>query len=126
MCRMYLELRNPPTSYETYRHIFNTHFNISFGYPRSDTCSSCDQFLAELKVLQVLRDTDVNNEMRKGIEAEINKKTVENNLHKTKADVLYQRKRMARKQAMQRSDYECIAMDFQKNLPMPNISTNVY
>lgn len=30
---------------------------------------------------------------------------------------------MTKKQAMQRSNYECIAMDFKKK-PMPNISTN--
>lgn len=26
-------------SYESYRTVFNNHFNISFGYPRTDTCS---------------------------------------------------------------------------------------
>lgn len=126
MYKIYLELKNPPVSYETYRHIFNTNFNISFGYPRSDTCSSCDQFLAELKVLQSkLRGTDVTDEkMKNSIEAEIHKKTTENNVHKSKADVFYQRKKLARKQAMKRVDFECIAMDFQKNLPMPNLSTN--
>lgn len=26
----------------TYRHIFSTKFNLSFGHPRSDTCSTCE------------------------------------------------------------------------------------
>lgn len=39
-------------SYESYRHIFNTHFNIAFGYPRMDICSTCDAYLAKVKVLQ--------------------------------------------------------------------------
>ena len=30
-------------SYETYRKIFNNHFNISFGYPSTDICSRCDE-----------------------------------------------------------------------------------
>ena len=29
-------------SYENFRETFSTKFNISFGYPRSDTCSTCD------------------------------------------------------------------------------------
>ncbi|CAH1114837.1 unnamed protein product [Psylliodes chrysocephalus] len=62
--------------------------------------------------------------MKRSIEAEINKKTLENNIHKRKAEVFYQRKKLARKQAMKQVDFECIAMDFQKNLPMPNLSTN--
>lgn len=36
-----------PVSYESYRSIFNNNFNISFGYPRTDTCSTCDKFTAE-------------------------------------------------------------------------------
>ena len=30
------------SSYESYHKIFNSKFNISFGYPRKDTCSFCD------------------------------------------------------------------------------------
>lgn len=29
-------------SYETFREHFATNFNIGFGYPRTDTCSTCD------------------------------------------------------------------------------------
>lgn len=32
-------------SLESYRNIFNKNFNIGFGYPRSDTCSYCDENL---------------------------------------------------------------------------------
>lgn len=38
-------------SYETYRTVLNRDFNISFGYPRSDTCSYCDAFVAKQKCL---------------------------------------------------------------------------
>lgn len=40
-------------SYGTYSSIFVIHFDIGFGYPRSDTCSTCDEFLAKIKVLRV-------------------------------------------------------------------------
>lgn len=39
-------------SYETYRCILNLEFNISFGYPCTDTCTTCDEFLNKLKHLQ--------------------------------------------------------------------------
>ena len=35
-------------SYESYRTIINGSFNISFGYPRADTCSKCDELIAKL------------------------------------------------------------------------------
>ncbi|GFO36290.1 hypothetical protein PoB_006279500 [Plakobranchus ocellatus] len=31
-------------AYETYRNVFNTSFNIAFGYPRKDTFTTCDEF----------------------------------------------------------------------------------
>lgn len=47
---MYLELNSEhPVSYETYRKIFQTKYNISFGNPR--TCSSCDEFKVCLNCL---------------------------------------------------------------------------
>ncbi|GFO24139.1 vitamin B12-dependent ribonucleotide reductase [Plakobranchus ocellatus] len=44
--------------YESYRTIFKTEFNISFGYPRSDTC---DQFKAKIEVL-IKTSRDIPNE----------------------------------------------------------------
>lgn len=38
-------------SYQTYREIFKRDFNLSFGYPRSDTCSQCDEFNAKMKAI---------------------------------------------------------------------------
>lgn len=34
-------------SLQSHRTIFNNEFNISFGYPRTDTCSTCDQYVAK-------------------------------------------------------------------------------
>lgn len=73
-------------SYETYRSIFVNHFNIGFGYPRSDTCSTYDEFLAKAKALTInLKNA---SELDKGdIEKEIKKLEIENKLHKLKANV---------------------------------------
>lgn len=59
-------------SYETYRSIFVNIFNIEFGYPRSDTCSTCDEFLAKTKALKLnlksaseLEKGDIEKELKK-------------------------------------------------------------
>lgn len=35
-------------SYETFRQIYVSEFNIGFGYPRTDTCCWCDEQKAKL------------------------------------------------------------------------------
>lgn len=40
-------------SYESYRSVFNNHFNISFGFPRTDTCSFCDENNIKLECLKI-------------------------------------------------------------------------
>lgn len=39
-----IEERNDmPVKGRTFRHTFNTNFNLKFRHPRSDTCSECDR-----------------------------------------------------------------------------------
>lgn len=102
-------------SYETYRNIFNTKFNISFGYPRIDTCSFCDEINVKLKALEV--DTKKN-------ESEIKNLTTQKRIHSLKAEAFYSRKKAARLRARKDSNFEAIAMDYQKNVSLPNITTN--
>lgn len=54
MYKLYLDANESQNhvSYETYRTIFNTEFNISFGYPRTDTSSACDEFTMKAKALR--------------------------------------------------------------------------
>lgn len=115
---------NNRVSYETYRTIFNTKFNIAFGYPRSDTCSSCDQFIARIKVLNTKHSETASLEEKDKISREIRQLTTENELHKKKANTFYVRKKNARLYSRTHVDVEAICMDFQKNLPLPNITTN--
>ncbi|KAJ8946596.1 hypothetical protein NQ314_008851 [Rhamnusium bicolor] len=50
---MYLEkFKSFPISYHSYRKIFVTDYNISFGYPRYDTCSKCDEFTSQESILK--------------------------------------------------------------------------
>lgn len=100
-------------SYETYRNIFNTEFNISFGYPRTDTCSACDEFTIKAKAL-----------MAEGNQDELKRLTILNNLHKKKAQTFYDRKKNARMKSKTDIEFQAIAMDYQKNVSLPNITTN--
>lgn len=124
MYGMYVKLKKPPVSYEFYRKIFNTRFNLSFGYPRSDTCSECDQFLANIKVLELKLKANLTEDEKKKIEVEMDKLEVLNRVHKAKAETFYERKRLSRQDATKKDDTEAIAMDFQKNLNLPNVTTN--
>lgn len=115
MYTMFQELfPNVKASYETYRTIFNTQFNISFGLPRSDTCSTCDRFTAEMNRLK--KEGNLENEIRR--------LTVENEIHKKKAQRFYDEKRKAKNKARTTNDFVAIALDFQKNIYLPNVPTN--
>ena len=53
MHELYLEeyepgVEKPLVSYDYYLQYFNQNFNISFGYPKTDTCSMCDQLQLQL------------------------------------------------------------------------------
>ena len=43
-----LDMRKPVVSEHFYRDIFVNDFNIHFGYPRTDTCSTCDGLLIQI------------------------------------------------------------------------------
>lgn len=103
-------------SYETYRNIFNTKFNISFGYPRSDTCSQCDRFTAEVNRLRAEGTPEAAVAIRR--------LEIENELHKRKAESFYDKKRAARRRDRTSNDFIAVAMDYQKNVYLPNIPTN--
>lgn len=108
-------------SYESYRSIFNTHYNIGFGYPRCDTCSTCDEYNVNLRALTQSLES---SEDKESIENEIRLLNVNNQVHLKKAETFYARKRNARLNARNKESVEAICMDFQKNLNVPNITTN--
>lgn len=82
--------------YQSYRDIFNTKFNITFGYSRSDTCSFCDENTAAVKIFNAkLALPNDASEINK-INAAIKNLDVERNGHLKKAESFYDRKRIAR------------------------------
>lgn len=117
---------NEHVSYETYRTIFSMEFNISFGYPRSDTCSNCDEYLAKIKSLEAekLNLSQTEDIIYRKIDRDINMLNIQNRLHKIKAEQFYRRKRDARTRSQKSVFTEAVCIDFAKNLPVPNISTS--
>ena len=115
MFLMFKQLHPDETvSYEKYRLIFNGKFNISFGYPRTDTCSTCDRYIAEIRRLKLQSNS----------ETEIRQLDIQNELHRRKAQCFYDRKREAKKKGKITRNFTAIAMDFQRNVSLPNVPTN--
>lgn len=118
-----------PTSrvkYSVYNKIFNSSFNISFGYPRCDTCSSCDEHFVLLKAANCeINECDVTDESKmKELKNKKRELVMKHDLHKRQAETFYIRKRDARTNSKTDMTSMAIAMDYSKNLPTPNISTN--
>lgn len=66
--RMYNESNKEyQVGYTTFREIFENNFNISFGFPRKDTCSTCDIAILEEKIAQCM-DEETKKTMKKPIE----------------------------------------------------------
>ena len=108
-------------SYESYRNLFNTEYNIGFGYPRKDTCSVCDEFIANLSHLDAqLAQDDCSPE----VESRKAQLLMEYELHKRKASTFYDRKSAAKDRAKSSEEFEGICFDFAKNLYLPNKTTN--
>jgi hypothetical protein len=115
--KMYSELYpNNPVSYEFYRNVFNTEYNFGFGYPRKDSCSKCDEFKARKENLG-MGNTDQERD-------ELSNLSTQHLLHLKKAEVFYARKKCAKQKAKSDPSFEAICVDFMKNLPCPNLSTN--
>ncbi|KAF6036706.1 hypothetical protein EB796_004978 [Bugula neritina] len=98
-------------SQETYRQIFINEFNISFGYPRSDTCSTCDENRAIVEQLKLVLKDDQDNE---DVKEQLSKAEIENKVHLARAKQFYNHKRNARRSAEVDDSIMAICMDFQK------------
>lgn len=85
MHELYLAGNYTRVSYEYYRKIFVTKFNLGFGYPRSDTCSTCDQYQAEIKLINTkLHEPTLEGESKMKLLDELRKLGLENQVHKKK------------------------------------------
>lgn len=121
---MYTELNpNNKVSYDSFRDIFNNDYNFSFGYPRKDTCSTCDSNKSNKAAIEQSLATATDDE-KITLEENLNKLVIEEKLHLKKSEKFYDLKSKYKKKARKTLDMEAITMDFQKNLPTPNITTN--
>jgi len=91
-----LERRIKSVSSRLYRDIFNKSFNLGFGLPKSDTCSTCD----------AAGSTDVE-------------------AHKLRAEQAMSAMKEDRKVAAEHDNIAYITFDMQKTLPLPKLSTSV-
>lgn len=111
-------------SYECFRDFFDKNLNISFGYPRKDTCSHCDCLKAEISVLTRKMESSTDPHILEKTAKDFQCKEKEKEAHLKKANRFYDIKKALRKKSLKSSTIEAVAMDFQKNLPCPNITTN--
>lgn len=111
-------------SYEKFREHFTTNFNISFGYPRTDTCSICDALKAREDSIEKAKINTNDAEELHRLDLQLNILKTERELHLKKAEWFYRYKKNAKKQSKKTQNTEAITVDYGKNLPIPNISTN--
>lgn len=100
---------NPTVKYDYYRTYFNTHFNLAFGTPKVDTCTTCDE------VDTKMRDVSDANEKKKLQE--------EKELHLRQAQQFYTELRTSTQMARDHDDIASISFDFEQNFPLPHIPT---
>jgi hypothetical protein len=110
--------------YSTFCQFFDSNFNISFGFPRKDTCSTCDLLKAEMAVAEKIILECADEETKVSASKSLHTKENEHAIHLALSAKFYDLKKDYKKKSKQQSDMACITMDFQKNLPTPNITTS--
>lgn len=95
----------PNITYDFYRKYFLTNYKLLFGYPRSDTCQTCDR-------LQNLIVAETDKALKRNLETE-------KLLHVSKAEVFYTDIRQKSEEAkVQNSKIDVLSFDFQQNMPL--------
>lgn len=105
MWRMYLKQAEVQVKECYFRRIFNTHYNVGFGSPRTDVCSTCTELLEKIEV-----ETDEN--VKKDLIAQ-------KRLHNLKA------KRFYYLLNEQRHGMCTLSFDCQKNQVLPKIADQI-
>ena len=115
MVNMYLYRNSLPTiqivSHGYYLKYFNENFNMTFGYPRADTCGTCDA----LRV-QIESATDAQKMTLQAQKED----------HLRRAENFYASLRTNTKLAKMNAHITTVSFDFQQNLPLPNIPAEVF
>ena len=94
-------------------------------YLWQDTCSSCDQYSAEVRIVEhALKNYPEESHEKHEAEKKLLQLTTEKKLHLMKANMFYIHKRASKENNQKSIQHESTAMDFQKNVAVPNILTN--
>ncbi|KAJ8886422.1 hypothetical protein PR048_012633 [Dryococelus australis] len=90
-----------------------------------DTCIAFDKYQVDVTALQqTFSDTLLPSDEKNTIEKHMETAQVANKIRKRNTQVFYEREQSARKESMKSEKHKAIASDFQKNLPMPILTTN--
>lgn len=100
-------LFHPKVTYDFYFRYFKDNFNISFGSPRSDTCTKCDEFENKLKL--PLSEEELSHVKRDKL------------LHITKAQVFFDALKEKTEEAKNNPEVEALCFDHQQNAPLPKV-----
>lgn len=114
---------NCKISYDSFREIFNHDYNFSFGYPRKDTCSTCDSNKSKKAAFET-SIASASEAEKIILQNDLDKLLVEEKLHLSKSAKFYELKSLYKRKSRKSPDLEAITMDYQKNLHCPNITTN--
>lgn len=99
----------PKVTYDYYYRHFTESFNLSFGYPRTDTCATCDQ-------LKIQLDAASTDELKQQL-------NVQKEVHLRKAQAFYNDLKEKTEMAQIDETVETICFDYQQNLPVPVLTT---
>ena len=94
--------------YHYYNKVFNENFNLSFGYPKTDTCGTCENFMVKLSALP------------DGSQEKLATQKMHED-HLRSAEKFYSGLRFDTEMAKQNSDIRTVTFDFQQNLPLPHL-----
>ena len=100
----------PIVTYQYYHNYFVENFNLSFSYPKSDTCKKCDILKTSI--------TNCTNENDK-IDKQANL-----DMHKFEAEKFFRDLNAKTVLASTDPTVETICFDFQQNMPIPKLTTN--
>lgn len=96
----------PTVTYSYYLKYFNENFNMTFGYPKTDTCGTCDALNTQIGSAQDTQKVSLQAQKED---------------HLRRAENFYSSLRTNTQLAKLNSHIATVTFDFQQNLPLPHI-----
>ena len=93
-----------------YRDYFNSHFNLSFGIPKTETCATCDELNVKIN--------DASDPTQK------ERLQTEKQTHIHAAEEFYTELGACTEMARESENVACLTFHFEQNLPLPHIPIN--